>query len=277
MTQTSNQTPAQVNPKQVSIQKMRTLLSDEGVKKQFANALGDASAPFVASVMEIYSSDSSLLQCEPSSVISEALKAAILKLPIIKSLGFAYIVPFKKNNVMIPTFIPGYKGYIQLAMRTGQYKTINADKVYEGELNVVNKLTGEINFSGARKSDVVIGYFAYFELLNGFSKTLYVTKDDVIKHAKKYSKSYNSTASPWTTEFDAMSLKTVIRNLLSHYGYLSVEMMHAMADDNDDTPEDQRNDAVNQNTATKPVVTDVAFEDVTGKESAPQQEEDPYK
>ena len=276
MTETPKSTVPATNTKQDSIQKMRNLLSEDGVKKQFNNALGEASAPFIASVMEIYSSDSTLMNCNPSMVIAEALKAAILKLPIIKSLGFAYIVPFKRGEAYIPTFIPGYKGYIQLAMRTGQYKTINADKVYEGELQVVNKLTGEINFGGTRKNDTIVGYFAYFELLNGFSKTYYVTKTDILAHAKKYSKSYNSQSSPWKTEEDAMSLKTVIRHLLSHYGYLSVEMMHAMADDNEDTPESIRDEAVQNNTGRKPIVaTDVAFEDVNKGEVTPEDDK-PY-
>lgn len=171
------------------------------------------------------------------------MKAAVLKLPINKSLGFAYIISYNNNKkqgdgswqkVATPTFQIGYKGYIQLAMRTGQYKFINADKVFEGELRNVNKLTGEIDFSGTRTSDKAVGYFAYIEMINGYSKTLYRTTEDITAHAKRFSKSYGSKSSPWETDFDAMALKTVLSNLLSHYGFLSVEMIGAIESDQAD-------------------------------------------
>ena len=127
-------------------------------------------------------------------MVAQALKAAVLKLPITKALGFAYIVVFNNSvkqpdgswmKVPTPTFMPGYRGYIQLAMRTGQYRTMNTDIVYEGEVQKVNKLAGEINFDGKKLSDKIVGYFAYFETLNGFSKTLYMTVEQMATHAKK--------------------------------------------------------------------------------------------
>ena len=126
--------------------------------------------------------------CDPESVAMECIKAAALKLPISKALGFAYVVPFKGK----PTFLVGYKGLIQLAMRTGQYRTINSDEVFEGELIKKDKLTGEIDMTGEKVSETVEGYFAYFELINGFAKTLYMTKPEVEAWAKKYSPSYGS-------------------------------------------------------------------------------------
>jgi recombination protein RecT len=221
--------------KQVAVSKMDSLkkmLDAPSVVEQFQNAVADNSGPFIASLIDLYGSDNYLQNCEPKHVIAEALKAAVLKLPIIKTLGFAYIVPYKSSgNAFLPQFQIGYKGLIQLAMRTSQYRIINADVVYEGEYRTKNKLTGEYDLSGEAKSDTIIGYFAHFEMLNGFSKTLYMTKERVIAHAKKYSKSYSVQNGPWTKEFDAMATKTVVRGLLGHWGYLSVEMINAMDDD----------------------------------------------
>ncbi len=219
------------------IQSLKKALEAESVQQQFRNALQDNSGPFVASVIDLYNSDTYLQNCDPKLVIMEALKAAILKLPIIKSLGFAYIVPYKKNNVLIPQFQIGYKGLIQLAMRTGQYRIINADEVYEGEYKSKNKLTGEFDLTGEPKSEKIIGYFAHFEMLNGFTKTLYSTVEKVTAHATKYSKSYNTAASPWKTEFDSMAKKTVLRGLLGKWGILSVEMISAINDDDVDVAE----------------------------------------
>lgn len=240
-----------------SIQKFKSVMQAPSVAEQFQNALGENKEAFVASLIDLFNTDNKLQQCKPKEVIMEALKAAVLKLPINKALGFAYILPFNKNTKMpngelvkipTPTFIIGYKAYIQMAMRTGQYRTINADIVYEGEVQKVNKLTGEISFDGERSSDKVVGYFAYFELLNGFSKTLYITLLDIAKHAKKYSPSlkYERSITPeslmrlagqdptglgWTGDFDSMALKTVVRNLLSKYGFLSIEMQTAITKD----------------------------------------------
>ena len=158
----------------------------------------------------------------------EALKAATLRLPINKNLGFAYIVPYKSKGKAQPQMQIGYKGLIQLAMRTGEYRYLNADVVYEGELKGYDKLTGHLDLSGEKKSDRVAGYFAYLQLLNGFSKAVYWTKEQVIEHAKRFSKAYNSDYSPWKTDFDAMALKTVLRNLITKWGIMSVEMVNAV-------------------------------------------------
>ena len=119
-------------------------------------------------------------------------------------------------------------------MRTGAYKTMNMDNVYEGELRVVNRLTGEIDLNGERISDKVIGYFAYIETVNGFSKSLYWTVQKVISHAKKFSKSYNSGAAIWKQNFDEMAQKTVMRNLISKWGVMSVDLQRAIDLDNAD-------------------------------------------
>lgn len=227
-----------------NIQKLKGVLSADSVQQQFKNALKENAGAFVASVIDLYGSDSYLQQCDPNAVVMEALKAATLKLPINKQLGFAYIVPYKG----VPQFQLGYKGYIQLAMRTGQYKHLNAGVVYEGVEVKRDILTGEIEFLGEPTSDKAIGYFTYFELINGFRKTLYMTREEVIAHAKRYSPSFNFKTSAWKTNFDEMATKTVTRLLLSKYGIMSVDMANAIANDMDaETAEAKVEDEIKEN------------------------------
>lgn len=214
-----------------------TFFEKDTVQAQLRKALSDNADPFIASVIDLYTGDDTLAACHPELVAMQALKAAVLKLPLVKSIGHAYIVPFKKGDKTLPQFIIGYKGLIQLAIRTNQYRIINADVVYEGEYRATNKLTGEFDLSGTRKSDNIIGYFAHFETKEGFSKTLFMTKEKVLAHAQKYSKSFNQPYSPWKTEPDAMAIKTVLRNLISHWGPVSLEMQTAMTDEDRDVAE----------------------------------------
>lgn len=203
---------------------MRGILDAEATRKLLADSLKENAGAYAASILDLYNTDKYLQACDARQVFSECLKAVSLKLPISKQLGFAYVIAYKG----VPSFQIGYKGLIQLAMRSGSYRYINADRVYEGEFKGRNKLTGELDISGEATSDKVVGYFAYLETINGFSHSLYMTKDEVIKHAKRYSKTYGMSNSAWATNFDEMSIKTVLRNLLSHYGYMSVEMTQAM-------------------------------------------------
>jgi recombination protein RecT len=205
-------------------QKMARYLDSDSVKRQFENVLEKSAGSFMASIIESYN-DKALAGCEPTAVIIEALKAASLKLPLNKSLGYAYLVAYKN----VPTFIIGYKGLTQLALRTGYYKHLNTGIVYEGQIKSQNFITGEIEFNQPDISKPIIGYFAYLELVNGFRKFLYVDKESIISHAKKYSKSYGSEYSPWKNEFHSMAKKTVLRDLLSHWGYMSVEMAASIA------------------------------------------------
>ena len=301
MTQQASQAPAPVTQTQVQapakvkkVDVLKSLMKAPSVMEQFQNALSKNAPAFIASVIDLYNTDSKLQLCEPKAVVMEALKAAVLKLPINKALGYAYIIPFNNSKkdergnwikVMEPTFQLGYKGYIQLAMRTGQYRTLNADMVYEGELRKVNKLTGEIAFDGDKVSDKVVGYFCYFELLNGFSKTLYMTVEQMAAHAKRYSKGLktettieslmnlanlpvaaDSKTVGWMGNFHGMALKTVIRILLSKYGYLSIEMQQAFADDSD---EDTRDDLIHEHGNTQVIdLGNVQYEDVTDQQPA---------
>lgn len=219
------------------IDKLKNILAAQSVKEQFESVLKENAGAFVASIIDLYNTDRTLQMCDPKNVVMEALKAASLKLPINKQLGFAWIVPYRdgRTGQYIPTFQLGYKGYIQLCMRTGAYRYINADVVYEGELIKCDKLTGEIEIDPSqRTSDKKVGYFAFIETLNGFRKTLYMTVEEVTKHAQQYSKSYSSKNSVWATDFDAMALKTCLRLLLSKYGIMSVEMQRAYIEDSSD-------------------------------------------
>lgn len=215
---------------------MRETLSLASTQQLMAEVLHDNRESFVASLIDLYSSDTYLQACAPGAVMKEALKAVSLKLPINKALGFAWIIPYKDNKTgqTLPQFQIGYKGYIQLAMRTGAYRTMNMDNVYEGEVKIVNRLTGEIDLSGERVSDKVVGYFAYIETVNGFSKTLYWPTEKVIAHAKKFSKSYNSGAAIWKQNFDEMAQKTVMRNLIAKWGVMSIDLQRAIDLDNAD-------------------------------------------
>lgn len=232
-----------------SAQLLTEMLDKPSIKAQFKNALGEHSSAFVSSIIDLYNGDrAALSRCKTADIVCQCLKAAALQLPINKSLGFSYIVVYNNRDGATPTFLTGYKGFIQLAMRTGQYRTINADVVYEGELTKGNKLTGEINIDGEKVSDKIVGYFAHFELLNGFSKTLYMSVEEMATYAKKYSpttskvsvedliKKANETTMykgsvGWLGNFTDMALKTCIRRLLSKYGYLCVEMQNVVANE----------------------------------------------
>ena len=221
-------TAAPTSPiKKTPAQVMNAILSSEGTKKLLENTLHENSGAFTASVLDLYNSDKLLQSCPAQEVFAECLKAVSLKLPINKQLGFAYVIPYKGHA----QFQLGYKGLLQLCMRTGAYKHINAGPVYEGELVKVDKLTGMVDLSGEQLSEEVIGYFAYIETINGFSKALYWSKPRLIEHAKKFSKSYQQGAQIWRDNFDEMATKTVLRNLLSKWGVMSVEMTGAMEDD----------------------------------------------
>lgn len=216
------------NNNQISkVESLKAMMYTDSVQAQFKNALGDNTGSFVASLIDLFGSDSYLQACAPGEIIKEALKGALLKLPINKNLGFAYVIPYKGK----PQFQIGYKGLIQMALRTGKYKILNADEVYEGELYTKNKLTGEFDFSGKAKSETIVGFFAHMELDNGFCKTLYMSKEKVEAHAKKYSPGFAQPYGPWQKEFNAMAKKTVLKNLLTHWGMLSIETLTAIEDD----------------------------------------------
>ena len=204
------------------------MLNSAGIKRRFEELLDNSAPSFISSLLTIFNSNAKLRECSPNSILSAAGIAAALKLPINPSLGFAYIVPYKGQA----TFQLGWKGFVQLAMRSGQYRTLNAGAVREGQIKEIDFITGEI-IRGDKTSDEVVGYVAYMELINGFTKSLYMTVEDLQAHAAKYSMSYaydlrsGRKSSVWSTNFDAMARKTVLKRLLNNFGVISIDQQSA--------------------------------------------------
>lgn len=236
------------------IKKHEELVEGNKLKSRFEDILKENSGAYMASVLNIIKSNNQLAMCEPATVWNASLCAAAMKLPIEPNLGFAYIIPYKTKEkdangkmceVYNAQFQMGYKGYKQLALRTGEYVIINATDVREGEIRKRDRLSGNIIFDwiddeADRASREVIGYVSYFELANGFTSTFYMTVEELRNHAKSYSKmyqndlKYGSANSKWSTAegFPQMCLKTVTKLNLSKNGPLSVEMQKAIICDN---------------------------------------------
>jgi recombination protein RecT len=207
---------------------IKSFFAQDNVKKRFEEMLGNRSNQFIASVLQITANNNMLKNADPMSVYNSALIAATLDLPVNQNLGFAWIVPYKDKGVSVAQFQMGWKGYVQLAQRTGQYLSINVIDVYENQFESYNELTeelkGDFSKTGTGK---VVGYAAYFKLLNGFEKRTFWTIEKVQAHGRKFSKTFSKDFSPWKSDFDAMAKKTVLKNMLSKWGILSVEMIKA--------------------------------------------------
>lgn len=207
---------------------LQELLNREKVRQRFEELLNQSAPSFISSILAIFNSNKKLQECSPHSILSAAGIAAALKLPINPSLGFAFLVPFKGQA----TFQIGAKGFIQLAMRSGQYRTLNSGAVREGQIADIDFETGEI-IRGEKISDEIVGYIAYMELINGFKKSLYMTIEELLAHAEKYSQSYaydlksGRKNSVWSTNFDAMAKKTVLKRLLNNFGIISIDQQSA--------------------------------------------------
>ena len=207
---------------------LQQLLNSAGIKRRFEELLDNAAPSFISSILTIFNSNPKLRECNPNSILTAAGIAAALKLPINPSLGFAHIVPYQRQA----TFQLGWRGYVQLAMRSGQYRTLNSGAVREGQIADIDFVTGEI-IRGEKTSDEIVGYLAYMELLNGFRKSLYMTVEELRAHAEKYSQSYaydirsGRKSSVWSTNFDAMAKKTVLKKLLSNFGIISIDRQSA--------------------------------------------------
>lgn len=220
---------------------LKSLLATEAIRRQMKSLLGEKAGHFMMAIVGVVEGNYQLQECEPQSIINSALVSATLDLPIEKNLGYAYIVPYKDNKkgYSIAQFQLGYKGFIQLALRSGQYKYINSIEIKKDELKHYNLLTGEFTFEfiediNKRLEAETIGYASYIEFNNGFRNTLYMTKEQVKDHAEKYSQSYGYdikngyNISNWSKNFDAMALKTVLKLNLSKYGALSVNIQKAL-------------------------------------------------
>lgn len=208
---------------------LKEFLGSDVAKKQMKALLKDKAGYFAMALMQVVDGNEQLKNAEPQSIFNAGIASAILGLPIEKNLGFSYIVPYGDKA----QFQIGYKGFIQLALRTGQYKLINSTAIKEGEIKLKNRLTGEIDFNFIEDDDLrdslkTIGYASYIEFNNGFRNTLYMSMKQVQAHAQKYSKSFGYKNSVWTTNFDAMALKTVLKLNLAKFGALSVDFEKAL-------------------------------------------------
>lgn len=262
-TQLTQQKKKPVGP----VAQIKMMLNDENIKRRFQDVLGKKAPQFMASIVNVVSASPQLKACDANSVMAAAFVAASFDLPIDSNLGFAALVPYKKSfkdsetgqwyKKSLAQFQMMYKGFIQLAIRTGQYEKMNCSEVYEDEILSYNPITGECEFvtdftqthqRENGETDKIVGYYGWFRLCTGFTKELYMSKGEVTNHAKKYSQSYrydlndNKTDSKWSTDFDAMAKKTVIKMLLSKWGILSVEMQRAITDDQKTFDEDGNGD-----------------------------------
>ena len=213
--------------------KFSVALQSEGYKKLINDTLGDPKIAqrFIANISSVVSNNYQLQKCEPASILSAGFQAESLNLPLNQSLGYAYVVPYGDKA----QFQVGYKGYVQLAIRSGQYLDIDVFTIKDGEYKGRDKNTGRPIFEFIEDDEIaetkeVIGYMATFTLLNGFNKQLYWSKEKATKHAKQYSKSFGngSKTDLWTNAFDLMAMKTVLKQLLNKYGLLSVELQQAL-------------------------------------------------
>lgn len=218
------------------------VLKSPAVQTSLIGTLGDAmkAKTFTAALISAVNTNRQLMSCEPMSIISAALLGESLQLSPSPQLGHYYMVPFNdsKSGTTKATFQLGWKGYYQLALRSGQYKHLDAVAVKEGELIGYNPITDEINLEPigdplAREKAKTIGYYAHFELNNGFTKAMYWPKEKMEAHALTYSQGYKAKKGYtfWEKDFDSMALKTMYRQLISKYGIMSIDMQKAFVND----------------------------------------------
>lgn len=224
------------------LQLFNQTITNPQTQKYLQDVLGERKGSFVNNLTALVANNAALQECQPLTVMFAALKATALNLPLENSLGFAYCLPYKDNkrNITVAQFQMGYKGYKQLALRSGQFAIIpNATDVKEGELKKRNRLTGECVFEfieddEERAKAKTVGYASYFRLLNGAESTFYMSIEEVEAHALRYSQTYRSKneytkkSSRWSTDFDDMAKKTVLKLNLSKNAPLSVEMQEAI-------------------------------------------------
>lgn len=208
------------------------LLENPNVKKRFGELLDKNAPNFIQTLLTLYNSNDQLKECSPKTILTAAGMAATLNLSISPSLGQAYIIPYKGNA----TFQLGWRGLVQLAHRTGRYVAVHSGVVREGEIRGVDCVTGEL-IRGEKISDTIVGYVAYMRLDNGFEKALYMTLEEMQAHAQEYSKSYaydlksGKKSSVWSTKFDVMAKKTVLKLLLNRWGIMSSGLSEAIQAD----------------------------------------------
>lgn len=220
---------------------LNAFLDREGMNKRFNELLGKRTPQFVSSLVTLINATPQLQKAfyeAPITIVQSALKAATYDLPIDPSLGYAYIVPFNNKQSdgskrAEAQFILGYKGMIQLALRTGVYKTINVSDVRVGEVQSYDRLKGEIDIKwieddDEREQTPIAGYAGYYKLINGTEHTIYMTVKQIDAHEKKHRKG-QYRGKGWNDDYDAMCQKTVLRKLLSKWGIMSIDYRTADA------------------------------------------------
>jgi len=227
-----------VKKPQTGLQKFNAMLENTRTQEYLTNVLGEKKQTFVSNMVALVSSNKALSECDPSTIMFSCLKATALGLAIDPSLGLAWVLPYRdnKNNTTVATFQLGAKAYTQLALRTAQYKKINVRDVREGEIVGEDFVSGEMQFKKLekdREKAPIVGYVAMFELINGFSKQLYMSIEEIDAHAKRFSQTYRKGYGLWTDKDmrPKMAEKTVLKLLLSKWGVLSVEMEQAIKSD----------------------------------------------
>lgn len=233
---TTNNQVATTENQQLRPMTIKSLFQKDEVKLKFQELLGKRSAAFITSVLQIAAQNQQLANADPVSIYQCAAVAATLDLPLNPNLGFAYIIGYKAKQPdgsykQVAQFQIGYKGFIQLAQRSGQFKTIAAAPIYDGQLIEQNPLTGFVFDFTQKKSDNIIGYAAHFSLLNGFEKTLYMTVEELKKHGTRFSQTFKKGFGLWKDDFESMAQKTVLKLLLSKFAPLSVQMEKAVITD----------------------------------------------
>lgn len=275
-----------------ALAEVKKLMKTDDVKSRFSMALGGKAPQFMISIINAVANNGRLKHCNPNSIMGAAMVAASIDLPVDSNLGFSALVPY--NDIC--QFQMMYKGYIQLAIRTGAYEKMNCAEVYADELEMYNPITGECifteNFSSCkdRKSkdfNKVIGYYAWFRLKSGFVKELYMSKAEITEHAKKYSSAYRkdlyekTKTSQWSINFDTMAKKTVLKLLLSRWGVLSVSMQRAIeadqktfdANGNGSYGDNQPDNFTLENEVTEPQFNQIPYEETKNKTTEVEMEE----
>lgn len=211
--------------------KFSVTIQTPAYQKLINDTLGDKEIArrFVAEISTVVSQNQALANCDPATVLSAGLLAQTLNLSLAPTLGYAYAIPYGGKA----QFQIGWKGLVQLAQRSNQYARLGVRPVHKGEYIGQDEMGDDtFKFDHAFDNEEIIGYYAYFELVNGFKKTVYWTKEMIEKHAKKYSQAYrNGKSTKWNDEFDAMAMKTVLKQLLSKWGPMSTEMITAFKAD----------------------------------------------
>lgn len=230
-----NKMSSNTNPAVKKAINIKSFLQTPAIQKKMYELVDKNAASFGTSIMQIVNNNHMLLEAEPMSIFNAACMAATLNLPINNNLGFAYIVPYKNSRTgkVEAQFQLGYKGLIQLAQRSGQFERLVSLAVYSAQL-VEKDLINGFKFDWSIEPDEKeqpIGFYAYFKLINGFTAELYMSRDQIDKHAKRYSQSFRKNSGVWADNYEQMALKTVTKLLLSRQAPLSIEMQKAVMSD----------------------------------------------